>query len=161
MGFSVCDCVQRWIHVETRPSAVSLRPRLSVMMRTMPAAAHPTSFISSLKRTRPMSIITHEARKTSTAEEVCAGKITRHETKTGIRMGHVPSRQILRCRGDVRHVQNFQLGTMRMRSIFDWRPASCRARKSTVATFSASEGWNWNGPRGIHRAAPLVVEPMK
>ena len=108
-----------------------------------------------------MSIMTHEARKTSTADEVCAGKITRHDTKTGIRMGHVPSCQILRCRADERQVQNFQLGTMRMRSIFDWRPASCRARKSTVATFNASEGWNWKGPSGIQRAAPLVVAPMK
>ena len=44
-----------------------------------------------------MSIITHEAIATSTAEEVCAGKITRHETTTGMRIGQVPSRQIRRC----------------------------------------------------------------
>ena len=62
---------------------------------------------------------------------------------------------------DERHVQNLSDGTMRILSIFDCRPASCRARNSTVATFSASEGWNWNGPRGIQRAAPLVVAPMK
>ena len=161
IGFSVCELVQRWIQVETRPSAVSLRPRLSVMTTTMPATPHPTSFISSLKRTRPISIITHEAIATSTAEEVCAGKITRHETTTGMRIGQVPSRQIRRCPGDERHVQNRHEGTMRMRSIFDCRPASCCARKSTVATFSASEGWNWKGPSGIQRAAPLVVAPMK
>ena len=161
MGFSVWGCVQRWIQVETRPSAVSLRPRLSVMMSTTPTTAHPTSFISSLKRTRPISIITQEARKTSTADEVCAGKITRHDTRTGIRMGQVPSRQIFRWRAEECQVQNFQVGTIRIRSIFDWRPASCRARKSTVATFKASEGWNWKGPSGIQRAAPLVVAPIK
>ena len=76
-------------------------------------------------------------------------------------MGRVPSRQIFRCTGDERHVQNFHVGTMRILSIFDCRPASCRARNSTVATFSASEGWNWKGPSGIQRAAPLVVAPMK
>ena len=131
------------------------------MMSTTPAAASPTSFISSRKRTRPMSIMTHEAAKTSTADEVWAGKITRQEAIIGMRMGHVPSRQMRRCSGDERHVQKRSDGTMRMRSIFDWRPASCCARKSTVATFSASEGWNWKGPRGIQRAAPLVVAPMK
>ena len=131
------------------------------MMRTMPTQASPTSFISSPKRTRPMSIITHEARNTSTADEVWAGKITVHETRTGIRIGHVPSRQMRRCSRDERHVQNLSDGTMRILSIFDWRPASWLARKSTVATFSASEGWNWKGPSGIQRAAPLVVAPMK
>ena len=34
-----------------------------------------------------MSIITHDARHTSTADEVCAGKITIAETTTGSRMG--------------------------------------------------------------------------
>ena len=63
IGFSVCERVQRWIHVETRPSAVSLRPRLSVMMKTMPMQASPMSFTSSPSRTRPMSIMTHEAMK--------------------------------------------------------------------------------------------------
>ena len=161
IGLSVCERVQRCIHVETRPSAVSLRPRLRVMMKTMPMQASPMSFTSSPSRTRPMSIMTHEAMKTSTAEEVWAGKITAHETTTGIRIGHVPSRQMRRCSRDERHVQNLSDGTMRILSIFDCRPASCRARNSTVATFSASEGWNWNGPRGIQRAAPLVVAPMK
>ena len=131
------------------------------MMTTIAATPHPTSLTSSPKRTRPMSIITHEARHTSTADEVCAGKITIAETTTGSRMGRVPSRQIFRCTGDERHVQNFHVGTMRILSIFDCRPASCWARNSTVATFSASEGWNWKGPSGIQRAAPLVVAPMK
>ena len=90
-----------------------------------------------------------------------AGKITAQDATTGIRTGQVPSRQILRCRASLRQVQNRSDGTMRSLSIFDWRPASCRARKSTVATFSASDGWNWNGPSGIQRAAPLVVWPMK
>ena len=131
------------------------------MTTTMAAAPHPTSFISSPKRTRPISIITHDARHTSTADEVCAGKITSAETATGIRIGHVPSRQIFRCSGDERQVQNLHVGTMRILSIFDCRPASCWARNSTVATFRASEGWNWKGPSGIQRAAPLVVAPMK
>ena len=86
--------------------------------------------------------------------------MTRQATSTGIRMGHVPSRQIFCC-GGVVQVQNFHEGTMRILSIFDWRPASCWARKSTVATFSASEGWNWMGPSGIQRAAPLIDTPMK
>ena len=68
--------------------------------------------------------MTHEAMKTSTAEEVWAGKITAHETTTGIRIGHVPSRQMRRCSRDERHVQNLSDGTMRILSIFDWRPAS-------------------------------------
>ena len=108
-----------------------------------------------------MSIITHEAMATSTAEEVCAGKITAHDTATGRRIGNVPSRQMRRCTGEECQVQKRHEGTMRTLSIFDCREASCWARKSTVATFSASEGWNWKGPMGIQRAAPLVVAPMK
>ena len=131
------------------------------MTTAMAATPHPTSFISSPKRTRPMSIITQEAMATSTADEVCAGKITRHDTATGMRIGHVPSRQIFRCAGDERQVQNRHVGTMRILSIFDCLPANCCARNSTVATFSASDGWNWKGPSGIQRAAPLVVAPMK
>ena len=161
MGFSVCDVVQRWSHVPTRPSAVSLRPRLSIQTSSTAATPSHTSFISSRKLTRPMSIITHEAMQTSTADEVWAGKMTSAETATGIRMGHVPSRQMRRCSRDERHVQNFHVGTMRILSIFDCRPASCRARNSTVATFSASEGCRSKNPRGIQRAAPLVVRPMK
>ena len=37
---------------------------------------------------------------------------------------------------------------MRILSIFDCRPASCRARNSTVATFSASEGLELERPEG-------------
>ncbi len=131
------------------------------MMTKTPATAHPMSFTSSPSRTRPMSIITHEAMKTSTAEEVWAGKITKHDSSTGKRIGHVPSRQMRRCSREVRHVQKRHEGTMRILSIFDCRPASWPASSSTVAIFSASEGWNWKGPSGIQRAAPLVVAPMK
>ena len=87
--------------------------------------------------------------------------MTSAETATGIRMGHVPSRQMRRCSRERRQVQNLSEGTIRILSMRLWRLPSWRARKSTVATFSASEGWTWNGPRGIQRAAPLVVAPMK
>ena len=66
-----------------------------------------------------MSIMTHEAMKPSPAEEVWAGKITAHETTTGIRIGHVPSRQMRRCSRDERHVQNMSDGPMRNMSNFD------------------------------------------
>ena len=111
-------------------------------------------------RTRPMSIITHEAKKTSTAEEVWAGKITTQESSTGKRIGQVPSRQILRCAGRLQR-KGLSEGMILRRSILLWRPANWRASSSTVATFSASDGWNWKGPSGIQRAAPLVVAPMK
>ena len=66
------------------------------MTTTMAAAPHPTSFISSPKRTRPISIITHDARHTSTADEVCAGKITRAETVTMINrvLERVPAKEL-------------------------------------------------------------------
>ena len=153
--------VQRWSHVPTRPSAVSLRPRLSIQTSSTAATPSHTSFISSQKLTRPMSIITHEAMQTSTADEVWAGKMTSAETATGIRMGHVPSRQMRRCSRERRQVQNLSEGTIRILSMRLWRLPSWRARKSTVATFSASEGCRSKNPRGIQRAAPLVVRPMK
>ena len=87
-----------------------------------------------------MSIMTHVARKSRAAEEVCAGKITAHATNTGAKMGQVPSFKMRCCSRDERHVQKRHVGTMRMRSIFDCRPASWRARNITVATFNASEG---------------------
>ncbi len=104
--------------------------------------------------------MTHEAKNTSIADEKWAGKITAHETTIGMRIGRAPSRQMRRCAG-CPHVQKRHEGRMRSLSIFDCRPASCWARKSTVATFSASEGWNWNPPTGIQRAAPLTVDPTK
>ena len=160
IGFSVWGLVQRSIQVSTRPPAVSLRPRFSSPASITAAKARPRSFTSSLIRTRPISIITHEAKKTSTADEVWAGKITTQESRTGARMGHVPSRQILRWSGRF-HRSGLSEGMIRSLSITLCRPASCRARNSTVATLSASEGWNWKGPSGIQRAAPLVVAPMK
>lgn len=50
-----------------------------------------------------------------------------------------------RCSRDERHVQNLSDGTC---VFVDLRLASASwlARKNTVATFSASEGWNWKGP---------------
>ncbi len=93
-------------------------------MSTTPATAHATSFSSSPKRTRPMSIITHEAAKTSTADEVWAGKITAHDTTTGISTGHVPSRQMRPWAGSLHQVQKRHEGTMHSLSIFDCRPAS-------------------------------------
>ena len=104
-------------------------------------------------RTRPISIITSDERKTSTADEVWAGKMTTQEATTGSRMGRVPSRQIFEKLPGV--------GTIRSFSMPFWREASCRARKRMVATFSPSEGWRLKPKRGIQRAAPLVVWPMK
>ena len=160
IGFSVCDDVHKSIHVLTRPPAVSLRPRLSNPASSRAAQASPTSRTSSLTRTRPMSIITSEVRKTSIADDVCAGKITAHDSTTGSRMGLVPSRQILRCAGRP-HRKGLSDGTIRMRSILLWHDERRRASSRIVATFNASEGWNWNPATGIHRAAPLVVAPMK
>ena len=72
----------------------------------------------------------------------------------------IPSLNPLRWkRPDQRKI--WREGMIRSLSITLCRPASCRARNSTVATLSASEGWNWKGPSGIQRAAPLVVAPMK
>ena len=87
-----------------------------------------------------MKSITIERAKSITADEVCEGKITRHDATMGKNIGQPPSRHMRRCFSLLNQVQNFRLGTMSRVCIFDWRSASTRARYITSATFSISEG---------------------
>jgi hypothetical protein len=100
--------------------------------------------------------------KRISVEELCAGRITAHESPIGRSIGNISRKMILRCFGSFHH--RFTLNVVGSKCTFDrfiFNLESWSATNITVATFNISDGWNFIGPIGSVRQASSPSCPIK